>query len=286
MTEQYTGDDAPVPAEMAAGDESAGAQLRGAREARGLSVEQVAAETRIPIRHIDMIERDAFQELPARIYAVGFSRTYARMLELDPDAVVAQVRTQLDAQPPAEQPRPATFEPGDPARVPSRGLFWFAILGGIGVIALIFFFMRTMFVPAAQLPSLVEQQAVEDAALAAQQAAAGIPAAPPADAPSGPVVFTALEEGIWVKFYDGAGRQLMQKQMALGESYTVPEDAAGPQLWTGRPDALSITIGGRDVPPLAEGQRIMRDVAIDAETLLARGDDGPAAAPAPASPTG
>lgn len=286
MTEQYTGDEGPVPAEMEAGGESVGAQLREAREARGLSVEQVAAETRIPIRHIDMIERDAFQELPARIYAVGFSRTYARMLELDPDAVVARVRAQLDAQPPVEQPRPATFEPGDPARVPSRGLFWFAILGGAGVIALIFFFMRTMFVPAAQLPSLVEQQAVEDAALAAQQAAAGTPSAPAADAPSGPVVFTSLEEGIWVKFYDGAGRQLMQKQMALGESYTVPEDAAGPQLWTGRPDALSITIGGRDVPPLAAEQRIMRDVAIDAETLLARGDDGAASAPAPASPTG
>ena len=63
----------------------------------------------------------------------------------------------------------------------------------------------------------------------------------------------------------------MQKQMALGERYVVPADAAGPQLWTGRPDALSITVGGRAVPKLAEAQTIMRDVPVSAQALLARG---------------
>lgn len=273
MTEETTGE--PV-ADM---PEGIGQQLRAEREARGLTIEQVAAETRIPMRHLVVIERGDFQDLPARTYAVGFARTYARMLELDTDDVVARVRDELDAQPPVQQHRPATFEPGDPARVPSRGLFWLALAGGLAVVVVAFLFMRSVFTPAAELPSLVEQQEAEEAAIAAQAAAATPDADDEAAPATGPVVFTALEEGIWVKFYDDAGRQLMQKQMAEGESYTVPADAAGPQLWTGRPDALSITVGGREVPPLATEQRIVRDVPVDAEALLARDDDARTASP-------
>jgi cytoskeleton protein RodZ len=99
------------------------------------------------------------------------------------------------------------------------------------------------------------------------------------------VVFTALEDGVWVKFYDGTGAQLMQKQMARGERYTVPAEANGPQVWTGRPDALAITVGGRPVPKLAESEGIIRDVPVTAQALLARGQAAPAAAPA-AGPTG
>jgi hypothetical protein len=90
--------------------------------------------------------------------------------------------------------------------------------------------------------------------------------------PSGPVVFTALQDDTWVKFYDANGEQLMQKQMAKGESYTVPADAEGPQIWTGRPYALAITIGGRSVPKLSEEDEIVRDVPVTAEALLARAD--------------
>ena len=59
---------------------------------------------------------------------------------------------------------------------------------------------------------------------------------------------TALEDGVWVKFYDGAGTQLMQKEMALGERYVVPAGANGPLLRTGRPDAL-LTVVSEMIPP-------------------------------------
>jgi hypothetical protein len=84
-------------------------------------------------------------------------------------------------------------------------------------------------------------------------------------------VFTALEDGVWVKFYDGSGAQLMQKQMAKGESYTVPAEATGPQVWTGRPDAFAITVGGKPVAKLAEAEGIMKDVPVTAQALLDRG---------------
>ena len=111
-----------------------GAQLRAAREERGLSLEQVAAETRIPQRHLVAIEAGDFGQLPGRTYAVGFSRTYAKMVGLDQDDVAAIVRAELDAQAGEEDYRPASFEPGDPARAPSRALFYFSIFAGLIVI--------------------------------------------------------------------------------------------------------------------------------------------------------
>ena len=152
---------------------------------------------------------------------------------------------------------------------------WLALAAVVLLLLGGFFFMRTLFAPAAQLPSLVEQQEREQAEQLALRQRAAAAANRPDQQPAGPVVFTALEEGIWVKFYDAGGRQLMQKQMARGERYAVPQDAEGPQLWTGRPDALEITIGGRPVAPLAQEQRIMRDVPVTAEALLARADPAP-----------
>lgn len=257
-----------------------GARLRAAREAQGLTIAQVAAETRIPQRHLQTIEEGDFAALPARTYAIGFSRSYARLVGLDGDAISEAVRAELDAQEPRSRPRPASFEPGDPARVPSRALGWVSAVAAAIVLAGLFFAARTFFAPAAELPSLLEPtgDATETAALASQSTAS------PTATPAGPVVFTALEEGIWVKFYDANGMQLMQKLMAQGESYTVPSDAEGPQLWTGRPDALAITVGGRQLPRLAEDDVVMRDVPVTAEALLDRGRAVATPAPA-ASPT-
>lgn len=264
-----------------------GAQLRAAREARGLTLEQVAAQTRIPQRHLQTIEEGDFAKLPGRTYAVGFARTYAKTVGLDQGDVVAMVRAELDAQLGVEDHhhRQATFEPGDPARVPSRGLGWFAIFALLLFLAGGFFFFRAMFSPAGELPPLVDEEAAQVAEAeraGTQQQTAQAAAIDPA----GQVVFTALEEGIWVRFYDQTGR-LMEKQMARGEQYAVPSDAQSPMLWTGRPDALSITIGGREIPRLAERDTVMRDVPVTAEALLARQQATPApAGENPAVPAG
>ena len=271
--------------EMAGAPPGIGPQLRAAREAKGLTLEQVAAQTRIPQRHLQTIEAGEFAKLPGRTYAVGFARTYAKTVGLDQADVVAMVRAELDEQTGVEDhhPRPATFEPGDPARVPSRGLGWFAVFALLLFLVGGFFFFRAMFAPAGELPSLVGEEAEQ---AATGDAAGQQPAAQGAIDPNGEVVFTALEEGIWVRFYDQGGR-LMEKQMTLGERYAVPAEARSPMLWTGRPDALAITIGGRAIPKLAETDTVMRDVPVTAEALLARQQASPApAGENPAAPAG
>lgn len=261
--------------------ESVGARLARAREAAGQSRAQIAAITRIPDRHLAAIERGDFAALPGRTYAVGFARTYAKALGLDDVAIGAEVREELDQHAP-ELPRRGipTFEPGDPARVPSSRLAWISAFAVLAAILAGFLVWRSLFAPGGSLPSILPSETPTP------PAAAGPVAAP--TAPSGPVVFTALEAGVWVKFSDAAGGQLLQRELALGESWTVPADLPQVTIWTARPEALAITIGGQSVPKLSEVQKTIKDVPVTAAALLARGtpaaDAQTAAVPAEASP--
>lgn len=249
--------------------ETPGQVLCRAREAAGFARAQVAQLTKIPERHLLAIEQDDFAALPARAYAVGFSRTYARALGLDEAEIARMVRAELDGARTEPTPRAATFEPGDPARIPSSAFAWLAAVLAIGVIAAGFMFWRNYYSPAAELPPIV-----------ADAPAATAPANPAAPAPatSGQVAFTALEAGVWVKFYDATGL-LLQKELAQGETYAVPPGANGPMVWTARPQALAITVDGKPVPKLAETQMTMKDVPVTAAALLAR----PARAAPPAA---
>ncbi len=249
--------------------EGVGARLLRAREQKGLTRARLAAVTKIPERHLDSIEQGNFAGFPAITYAIGFSRSYARAVGLDERQIADEVRSELAALEPATPRRAApAFEPGDPARVPSAQFAWAAGLLALVVVILGFVFWRSYYMPGGELPSILPTEAAP--AVVASQ----VPAAAPA---SGTVVFTALEPAVWVKFYDGAGTQLLQKELAQGESYTVPAGVADVLLWTARPEALAITVGGQSVPKLADEQGMLKDIPVTAAALLAR--------QAPAGPT-
>lgn len=279
--------DEPAEAEIAGESAEAapgpGQRLRDAREANGLSLAQVAAETRIPQRHLRLIEAGDFAALPARTYAIGFSKNYAKAVGLDEERIADDVRAELAQLEPAQTNRATSFEPGDPARVPGSTVIWIATAAVLGLLVIGYFGYSTMFAPAAELPSLLPEQQPAQRTAGASPASAAAAARP---VESRPVVFTALEPRVWVKFYDANGTQLMQKEMALGETYTVPANVQGPQLWTARPDALKITVGGREIPRLAAEQQIVKDVPVTAAALLARKAPAPTQAqPPPPAPT-
>ena len=273
-------DSAAMPQDAGVGEpQTAGARLRAARQARGLELSQVAAETRIPQRHLVNIEAGEYGNLPSRTYAIGFARSYARMLELNEREILDQVRAELAEDEGMGRAAPAKFEPGDPARVPSSRLAWLGALAAVLLLVGGFAFYRTYFSPGLGPAPLQDETPV-----AAAEATPQTPATPAID-PNAEVVFTSEMPDTWVKFYDASGAELYQAQMAEGESFTIPRDAEGPQVWTGRPDALAITVGGRAVPKLAESQGLMKDVPVTAAALLGRGA-APGTAPAStASPT-
>ena len=69
-------------------NESAGALLRAAREAAGLSVEAVAQQLKLSSRQVCALERNDFSSLPGRTFVRGFLRNYARLVKLDAEHVL------------------------------------------------------------------------------------------------------------------------------------------------------------------------------------------------------
>ncbi len=76
-----------------------GETLRAARERRGLSLSEASRLTRIAPRFLVALEEDDYAALPAPVYARGFLRSYAALLGLDPEPLVAALRAQLERPP-------------------------------------------------------------------------------------------------------------------------------------------------------------------------------------------
>lgn len=68
---------------------SLGATLREARERLGLSVADVAGQIKFAPRQIEALEADDFQHLPEMAFVRGFVRSYARILQLEPQSLLA-----------------------------------------------------------------------------------------------------------------------------------------------------------------------------------------------------
>lgn len=95
-----------------------GAKLKAAREARGISLREVSAVTKISTATLEALERDIPSRLPGGIFSRAFVRAYAIEVGLDPDAMVREFAERF---PDAVQPlrdEPAIARPsearGDP----------------------------------------------------------------------------------------------------------------------------------------------------------------------------
>lgn len=70
--------------------ESVGEYLRRQREARRMSLEEVARATRVPIASMERLEAGQFDELPGEVFVRGFLKSYARAVDIPSDEVLAR----------------------------------------------------------------------------------------------------------------------------------------------------------------------------------------------------
>ena len=252
-----------------------GERLRTAREARKMSLADVASKTRIPIRHLQHIEDGEWDALPATTYSVGFARSYANAIGLNGNEIGAEVRQQIGAPRPTYETPPSYYEPADPARVPPRSLAMVA--GGIALLLIAAYLIwRSMAVDSVE-PDQAATQPPPVATPAQNQPSAQQAAA------TGPVVLTATDE-VWLRIYEAnGGGSLFQGVMKAGQRFEVPATAQAPQIRTGRPQALRVTVGATEIPPLGQPEQTIADVSLRAADLAARaGAQGGQTAPAPA----
>ena len=110
-----------------------GERFRAAREARGLSLSDVAEQIRIRSVYLGAIEDENWTAIGAPVYTRGFLRTYARFLGLDPEEVVEEFNRSAPVRlrpcprsaPEASHPAPACAAHGKRPRAifrPSFGL--------------------------------------------------------------------------------------------------------------------------------------------------------------------
>ena len=103
-----------------------GERLRAAREEKKLNLEDIAAQTRIPLRHLESIEAADWDHLPAPTYTVGFAKSYATSVGLDRTEIGEQLREEMGGQRFATS-QTEVLEAADPARTMPKWLVFGAI---------------------------------------------------------------------------------------------------------------------------------------------------------------
>lgn len=254
-----------------------GERLRAAREEKGLSLEDIAAQTRIPQRHLESLEIADWDKLPAPTYTTGFAKSYASAVGLDRTEIGDQLRAEMGG---SRSPNTAAevFEPADPARTMPKSLV-FGTIAAVIVLILVMSWLNRRSLEQTNEPSAPPPAS----APAPQQATA-----PPTPAPAqpqvaqGPVVLTATGPA-WIQVTD-QGKTLFEGELQPGQTFAVPPTATAPLLKAGKPEALQVKVGNAVAPAVGPPGKVASNVSLKPADLM-RGPAQPSAPPAaPAAP--
>jgi cytoskeletal protein RodZ len=260
-------DEQPVEAALP----TVGERLRAAREEKGLTLEDVAAQTRIPQRHLESIESASWDDLPAPTYTIGFAKSYASAVGLDRTEIGEQLREEMGGQR-FTASHSEVIEAADPARTMPK---WLVITAVAAIIVLILL-MTVLNRRELEQPGDVQSNEVAAATTPPPAAPTPPPAAANAQAP---VVLAAIAPA-WIQITD-QGNSLFQGELQPGQTYTVPATATAPLLKAGKPEALRITVGPTVAPPVGPPGHVVTKVSLLGADLLRSGQ---AAASPPAAP--
>lgn len=157
-----------------------GRRLRDAREASGLSIEEISARTKIKGSTLRALEAEAFDTLPGDFYTRAFLKNYSRELHLPFDGIVAEFDAlrrpaepvHVEDVPPA--PAPASVAPKKGPRtivirVPEDAHIWAG--GALAILVVTIIALATR--PAPRAPSDRQPPAVATAAASPNPAPVG-----------------------------------------------------------------------------------------------------------------
>ncbi len=258
---------------------SLGAWLRHQREARGVSLREIADASKISLRYLEALEQDRFDVLPAPVFARGFLREYARVVGLDPDEAVnlyliASTEIQPSGAPPAVAPPPPKLRrPAAPSTLGYGLLLALAVVVFLGVAALLSYYagqrnQRPSHAVAPEVAVAYATPGTEESAVSlAPTPTAGPPAATPIPvAPVDRPLSVSLEfaEDCWVELVID-GRRRASELRAGGETLQLEaEDSI--LLTLGNAPAVRVEVDGRPIVLPVNSARVVRDFRIDRAT--------------------
>jgi cytoskeleton protein RodZ len=231
---------------------STGRILRAAREAQGLSVDDVTDVLRFSRRQVEAIECDDYKSLPGATLVRGFVRSYAKLLKLAPEPLLAAISpavppSAVDVRPPsnigvadAGQPMGLSFRPA---------ILLIAVVVMVAAVVGGYFFLNQgsaspTVEPTAAVPAVTAQQVNETAKvgdLPPASAAVAAPAMPPSTA----LVFE-FDANSWIEVRDATQKTVFVGEYPRGTRQVV--DGVAPfQVWIGKSSAVRLTYGERSI---------------------------------------
>jgi len=228
---------------------SIGQTLAAAREKAGLTVEQVAAATRIRRTLVMDIERDDFASSGGDFYARGHVRTIAQKVGIDPAPLLAE----FDAARPEAAPPRATdvFESETAARPERRGPNWSAAMAVAVAVVLVYGVVQVV---TRDRPTPTEGISGDPRETAATSAPATTSASPTptgdgsaiAQAPRTKVtVVVRARDTSWVQATTASGEELFQG--LLEDETRTFTDRQRIKLVIGNAGAVTLTVNGTPI---------------------------------------
>lgn len=206
---------------------SAGTLLRLAREAAGLHVATLASALKVPVRKLESLEADRYDELSDVVFVRALAASVCRNLKVDPAPVLQRLPATGGPRLAADDGRiNAPFHSPRDGAGPSWldqlsrpvYLIVFALLLGAVVVALLPAHRdETPVAPDATMPPPELATMPPPDAPVATTAAPSMAAAPVVATPSGIVVFKARGES-WIQVTDARGAVALRKLLVAGES--------------------------------------------------------------------
>lgn len=235
--------------------ETAFAALAGARQAAGLTVEEAARQLKFASRQLEALEAGELHRLPGGTFVRGMVRSYARLLRIDPEPLLAQIAAQVpppDAERLAQRYRqPVPFSDG--AR---RSNYLYVALSLVLLVAVAAVALqwrqerastRTLaFVSAAQMPA--EPTRTQEAAGAAVPAAGSLASEKTA---SGAVTAGKTAAGATAAAPSGASVRAADKNAAGAATAAKPAASApvpAPKPAADRATAVPVAVGATAGP--------------------------------------
>lgn len=133
-----------------------GSVLKKAREGLGYDIHEIAEYLKIRSAYLVALENDDFKSIPGKVYVIGFLRTYAQFMNLDPDELIRSYKLEVKGH----RPMPA-FSIPEPVRAeqkPGQTLVYVSFL----LVLLLFFAWR--IVDRDEAPKLSEARQPEQVA--------------------------------------------------------------------------------------------------------------------------
>jgi transcriptional regulator with XRE-family HTH domain len=229
---------------------SLGSLLGEARRARGVTLEQAAAATRIRVRHLAALEEGRLAELPAPVYVRGYLRTYAGYLEIDPELLVDAFEATLDREGGSLAIRPLSSLTASPNVVLTA-----PAAGAIGLVLLALAFAGYVY---KELDSVRAPSAPPRAAATAVPSPAPSTSPSPSPSPAAAVAAVAtlvisVTDTVWIDVQVDGKPQFADAGKILQAGSSLTFRGAKLKVTTGKAAATYVNLNGRDLGPMGSG---------------------------------